>query len=55
MKVVIKKGKIRYYYLLVASNGEILLHSQHYFSKGNANRAGDKLASTLKIKIEKGY
>lgn len=38
-KAIIKKGKVRYYYNVVATNGEIVSTSQKYFSRSNAVRA----------------
>lgn len=52
MKVIVRKGKVRYYVILVAGNGETVMVSEHYFSKGNAERAGSKLATSLNVPIK---
>lgn len=39
-KVVLVKGRVRWFYHVVAANGQIITTSQHrYFRKGNARRA----------------
>lgn len=45
-------GRVRWYYRIVAANGEILSVSQKYFSKGNARRAADRLASELNLTVK---
>lgn len=52
MKVILIQGKLKWFWHLVAKNGEILAHSQGYFSRFNAERAARKLAEGLKVKIE---
>lgn len=37
--VELRKGLVRYYYVIKAPNGEVTSTSQKYFSKSNANRA----------------
>lgn len=44
-KVKLHKGKVRYYYTLVGGNGEVMMTSQKYFSRGNAEREAAKVAS----------
>lgn len=48
MKIVIKKGLVRYYLQLVAKNGETLAHTEHYFSLSNARRSAHNIAKELK-------
>lgn len=52
MKVVVIRGKLRYFWHLLAKNGEILAHSQGYYSRGNAIRAANKLANGLGLRSE---
>jgi uncharacterized protein YegP (UPF0339 family) len=47
MKVKVFHGKLRWFWHLVARNGEILAHSQGYYSKSNAIRAANKLTNGL--------
>lgn len=51
-KVVVFKGKLRWYWRLVASNGAILATSEAYYQRSNANRAAAKLANGLGIHLE---
>lgn len=48
MKIIIKKGLVRYYLQLVAKNGEILAHTEHYFSLSNARRSAHNIAREIK-------
>ncbi len=48
MKIIIVKGLVRHYLKLVAKNGEMLMHSEHYFSLPNARRAAHNLAKELR-------
>lgn len=48
MKVVIKKGLVRYYLQLIAKNGEVLAHTEHYFSLSNARRSANSIAKEVK-------
>jgi uncharacterized protein YegP (UPF0339 family) len=41
------KGKVRWFYRLKSSNGNILSTSQKYFSKSNAKRAAQAASWTL--------
>lgn len=43
-EVILKKGVVRWFYHIVSKNGNILVTSQKYFSKGNARRAAKKAA-----------
>lgn len=47
MKVEVKR-KLFWYVRLVAANGEVLLHSEVYFNKSNAQRAAKKLKEYIK-------
>lgn len=48
MKILVTKKVLFWYVKLVASNGETLMTSETYFSKGNAERAAKRLRSELK-------
>jgi hypothetical protein len=52
LKVELVKGTLRWYYRVVAKNGEKLTTSQKYFSKGNAKRAALKAAKFLDCAFE---
>lgn len=52
LTVKLKQGKLRYYYLVVAKNGEIIGNSQRYFSKSNARRAAKQFAEKLGSKYK---
>lgn len=45
MKLIVtrKKFSLRWYVRIVARNGETMAHSQHYYSKENAERAAETL------------
>lgn len=43
-KVELRKGLLRYYYVIKGKNGEITSTSQKYFSKSNAVRAAVEVA-----------
>lgn len=43
-RVKLRKGKIRYHYVVIAPNGEPTAVSQRYFSKSNARRAAKAVA-----------
>jgi uncharacterized protein YegP (UPF0339 family) len=46
--VLLKQGRLgRWHVRVVARNGEIVLSSQTYYSKSNANRAARALAAEL--------
>jgi uncharacterized protein YegP (UPF0339 family) len=44
MRVEVTKGRRKWFWRLVASNGQVLAVSQKYFSKYNAKRAATRLA-----------
>lgn len=54
MKLIVKKANGKnvyansYYYVMVAVNGEVLLTSEMYTSKANANRAAIRLINALR-------
>lgn len=43
-KIELVKGKVRWYYRVVAGNGEPILVSQHYWSRSNAKREAQRQA-----------
>ena len=45
MHIELMKGKHKWYWKLVASNGQTILTSQHYYSRWNAKRAASRLAT----------
>lgn len=47
MKIIVKRNKLLWHYVLQASNGQVVSTSETYFSRGNANRAARKLAAYL--------
>jgi uncharacterized protein YegP (UPF0339 family) len=47
LTVELRKGKVRWYYRVKHSNGDILVSSQKYFSKSNAKRAAKQTAIRL--------
>ncbi len=51
-KVVVFKGKFRWYWNLKAANGATLATSEGYYQRSNANRAAAKLANGLGIPVE---
>ncbi len=51
MHIQLVKGKVKYYYNVVATNGNILSTSQKYWSKGNADRAARKLGTALTLPV----
>lgn len=52
LTIKLVKGRVRFYYLIVAKNGEILGNSQHYFSKSNARRAAKSFAKKAGAKFK---
>ena len=50
-KVIIVKGKVRYYYNVESANGRIMSTSQKYWSLSNARRAAKKMAHDMKAKF----
>lgn len=50
--VELKKGKVRWFYRVVASNGQITLSSQKYYSKSNAKREAMKAAHNLNMNFK---
>lgn len=53
--VQLRKGRVRYYYAVKSGNGKVMVHSQKYFSKSNAERAGLKTANLLNARYEGIY
>lgn len=51
MKIEVVKGTARWYYRVVASNGQKVTTSQKYFSKGNAVRAAKQASKLLKCPL----
>lgn len=54
-RIEVRKGKIRWYWRIVANNGQILSTSQKYFSKYNAERAAiayGKHAGITEIRVQ---
>lgn len=49
--VMLKQGRIRWHVRIMANNGKIVLSSQSYYSKSNADRAARKLADALGLSI----
>lgn len=45
------KGKIKWHYQIVPSNGQIVSSSQRYFSHSNAKRAARRLADEMSFTI----
>lgn len=54
MKLVLKRGLVFWYYKLVARNGQVMMTSEVYFSKGNAKRAADKVSQAIKVPLSEG-
>lgn len=50
--IELRRGKLRYYYVIKAINGEIVVVSQRYFSKYNAERAATRSATLFRIKFK---
>lgn len=48
MKIELKKKLMFWYITLTAKNGEVLMHSETYYSKSNAQRAAKNLRKELK-------
>jgi uncharacterized protein YegP (UPF0339 family) len=51
IRIELVKGTVRWYYRVVAANGERLTTSQKYFSKGNAKRAAKSVAKALNCEL----
>ena len=51
-KVVVFKGRLRWYWNLKAANGAVLATSESYFKYSNAARAAAKLGNGLGIPVE---
>lgn len=47
LTVQLRKGLVKYYYVVLAKNGQVLVVSQKYFSHSNARRAARKSATQL--------
>lgn len=52
MYVKLKRNKIFWHYVLKSGNGQVLSTSENYFSKSNAIRAAQKLASIVGAKVK---
>lgn len=50
MKVVVVRKHIAWYVKLVAANGETAMTSETYYSKGNAERAAERLRSIMTLR-----
>lgn len=50
--VEICKGRVRWFYHVRASNGQIMTTSQKYFSKSNAQRAAQATAWSLDANLK---
>lgn len=49
MYIQIKRGKLKWYWRIVGGNGEVMAHSQGYYSKGNALRAAHDLIEVFRL------
>lgn len=49
--VELVKGRVRWHVRLMDRNGKIILTSQTYYSKSNANRAARRLATALNLSV----
>lgn len=49
-QVKVTKGKVRWFYRVKSSNGNILTVSQKYFQKSNAIRAAKAIAKQMQIR-----
>ena len=52
MHIELTKGSRRWYWKLIAANGQTILVSQHYYSAWNAKRAATKLAEANGYPLE---
>lgn len=50
-RVILVKGKVRWFYNTESRNGQIMTTSQKYWSKGNAKRAAKQMAYLMKAKF----
>lgn len=48
MKVEVYRKNLVWRVRLISTNGEVVMNSEAYFSKSNANRAAKKVRSLLK-------
>jgi uncharacterized protein YegP (UPF0339 family) len=46
MYILLVKGKQKWFWKVMSSNGQVVLTSQHYFSRFNARRSALKLAKS---------
>lgn len=51
MIIQIKRKRLFWYWRILSSNGQVMGTSETYFSKGNAKRAGRKVAKALNLKL----
>ena len=52
MKIVLERKVVFWFIKFVGKNGKTLMHSETYYSKSNALRAGRKISKALNIKFE---
>lgn len=50
--IEVKRGVVRWYYLIKHGNGQTLNVSQHYWSKSNALRAAHRLGKKLNMEVK---
>lgn len=50
--LVLRQGVVSWHVAIVAANGETLMHSEDYSSRGNAIRAAEHLAEELQLKVK---
>lgn len=48
---VLRDKLLRWYFRLKAANGELIVHSESYYSKSNAVRAAKRFSVMLKGKV----
>jgi len=52
MHLHLKRNKIFWHFVARARNGQVVLTSENYFSRGNALRAAKKAAAAMKVEIK---
>jgi uncharacterized protein YegP (UPF0339 family) len=50
--IEVTKGKRRWYWRVVAENGQIILTSEKYYSKWNAKRAAKRLGEINRLLVK---